>query len=151
MYEVAQWTQWIDIIEMEKIRSQQVEILEEASRGNSRKQRFKLIARGTRDTTRSWKSRATKFRTLLPSIPFLLIDDKIFRSTLRWSRQGKLFKSPWLLARYQGGTNVTVVSRNPKQDTVLSSNINIAADNFCYSYRRFAILSWSSLPVLRVL
>lgn len=35
MYKVAQWTQWIDIIEMEKIRSQQVEILEEASRGNS--------------------------------------------------------------------------------------------------------------------
>lgn len=86
MYEVAQWTQLIDIIEMEKIRSQQVEILEEASRGNSRRQRFKLITRGTRDTTRSWKNRATKFRTLLPSIPFLLIDDKIFRSTLRWSR-----------------------------------------------------------------
>lgn len=63
MDKVAQWTQWIDIIEILKIRSQHMEILEEATRGNSRKQRFKLIARGTRDTTRSWKNRATKFRT----------------------------------------------------------------------------------------
>lgn len=63
MDKVAQWTQWIDIIEILKIRSQHVGILEEATRGNSRKQRFKLIGRGTRDTTRSWKNRATKFRT----------------------------------------------------------------------------------------
>ena len=55
---------------------------------NNDKENIERTARAIRHMIHKWKDQVTKFRTLLPSIPFLLIGNKIFRSTLRWSPVG---------------------------------------------------------------